>query len=143
MSIWRLTRLGGQADAVSGGAAVWRLTRLGGGVAQPTAATATTPAISEPFQTVTITAVGTNITSWALLQTAGTKVTVTGAGPVWTYEAPATAEGDTLRFTVTGRSASGDATVNIQTIVEAVSEYDLVGGSAATAVWTPRRTALL
>lgn len=143
MSTWRLTRLGGSGNPPDGSTAAWRLTRLGGGVDQPASTTASTPASAEPFQTVTITAVGTNITTWALLQTAGTKVTVTGAGPVWTYEAPATAEGDTLRFTVTGRSASGDATVNLQTIVEAVSEYDLVGGSAATAVWTPRRAALI
>lgn len=140
---WRLTRLGGSGDAPAGATASWRLTRLGGGVAQPASATATAPAVSEPFQTVTITAVGTNVGSWLLTQTGGTHVTVAGSGPVWTYEAPATAEGDLLTFTVTGRSASGDATVNVQTIVEAVSEYDLVGSTAATAVWTPRRAALL
>lgn len=81
--------------------------------AAPTANAGPDQANVEPATVVTIDASGstyspgTTIASYAIAQTAGPAVTLTGTGPTWSFVAPSTMNGVSLAFRVTVTDSGG------------------------------------
>lgn len=83
----------------------------------------------EPYTTVTINGsqsrdnnTGGTITSYNITQTAGPAVTLSGSGPIWTYEAPSSWTGTALTFSLTVTNNAG-----VTSPADAATHYILPG----------------